>query len=55
MKKLLFGIVLVLFGISCLFSGQYWNTDVLSFIGTVVPFFGVLIAILGLTEKNPKE
>ena len=55
MKKLLFGIVLVLFGISCLLGGQYWSVDFLGFIGVIAPFVGILFAVVGLLEKRDEK
>ena len=52
MKKMLFGIVLILFGISCLLVAWMGNLRVIDLLGLGLALMGFVCAIIGLFDKD---
>lgn len=51
-KKILFGIALILLGFFCLYASSLGEWNVGTVIGIIIPIFGVGFAVGGLLDKS---
>ena len=51
-KKILFGIALIIFGFFCLYVSSLGEWGVGEVIGTIIPLVGIVFAIEGLLDKG---
>ncbi len=51
-KKILFGIALILLGFFCLYASSLGEWNVGTTVGIIIPIFGVGFAIGGLLDKS---
>ena len=51
-KKILFGIALILLGFFCLYASSLGEWNVGEVIGLTIPIIGVVFAIVGLLDKS---
>ena len=51
-KKILFGITLILLGFFCLYASALSEWNVGTVIGLIIPILGVGFAIVGLLDKS---
>lgn len=54
-ETLLFGIVLILFGIAALILANDNGLDIFYIIGTISPLLGLISSIIGLFDKGGKS
>ena len=52
MKKILFGIVLILFGFFCFYVSLKTNWPFVQILGLLIPIIGLGFSIFGFTEKG---
>ena len=51
-KKILFGITLILLGFLCLYASSLGEWGIGEVIGLIIPIIGVVFAIVGLLDKG---
>lgn len=51
-KKILFGIALMIFGFGCVYVGALTNWTPAQVVGLILPIVGIAFAIIGYFEKE---
>ncbi len=52
MKKILFGIALMLFGFFCFYVSVGANWEIVQAVGLLIPIIGLVFSIIGFSEKG---